>query len=151
MKTFVNYLEEHQEFEMYISKWRNGMVVGYTLEAKLQDDIIWIKCADNKVSIEKRIYVSDSDDLHEEIAEMIDFFKLEIRFCEECGKPYDAGFIMCDGDWYCCEDCFDDAMDREYGKGQWRSTDEPGEYDGFYEAFGNGVWEDTGIFYTEWN
>jgi hypothetical protein len=42
-------------------------------------------------------------------------------------------------------------MDKKYGKGQWRSTDEPGEYDGFYEAFENGMWEDTGIFYTEWN
>jgi hypothetical protein len=150
MKTFVNYLEEHKEFEMYISQWRNGMVVGYTLEAKLQDDIIWIKCADRNVSIEKRTYVSDSDYLHEEIIEILNFFKLEIRFCEECGKPYDAGIIMCDGDWYCCEECFEGSMDESYGKGNWRGTDEEGVCGGFYEHLNGDEWLDTGVFYTEW-
>lgn len=78
--------------------------------------------------------------------------KTEIRFCEECGRPYDCGFIAGDGEWYCCEPCFDAVMDRDYGKGKWRDTEEEGCYGGFYEFLDDsGEWDDTGIYYTEWN
>ena len=43
-------------------------------------------------------------------------------------------------------------MNKAYGKGKWRGTDEEGYYGGFYEYLqDDGEWEDTGVFYTEWN
>ena len=43
-------------------------------------------------------------------------------------------------------------MDEDYGKGKWRASDEEGEYEGWYEYLNeDGEWEDTGVFYTEWN
>ena len=43
-------------------------------------------------------------------------------------------------------------MNTTYGKGKWRPSEEEGENGGFYEFQAcDGFWEDTGIFYTEWN
>jgi hypothetical protein len=84
------------------------------------------------------------------IAEILEDQKIEIRFCEECGKPFDAGFIAGDGDWYCCEDCFDGAMNTTYGEGKWRPSDAEGEYGGWYENLDGNEWVDTAIYYTEW-
>ena len=81
-----------------------------------------------------------------------DITGMEIRFCDECGKPFDAGFISGDGDWYCCEECFESAMNKDYGEGKWRATEKEGIYGGFYERLNDGdEWEDTGIYWTEWN
>ena len=77
--------------------------------------------------------------------------KTEVRFCEECGKPYDKGFIAGDGDWYSCEDCFEDAMNRVCGEGKWRPTEDEGCYGGFYEQLDGDEWIDTSVYYTEWN
>lgn len=78
-------------------------------------------------------------------------YDVEIRFCDECGKPYDAGYMGGDGEWYCCEDCFEPMMDRDFGKGNWRPAKEIGMYGGFYEYLtDSGKWKDTGAFYTEW-
>jgi hypothetical protein len=86
------------------------------------------------------------------IEDVLSAHKIEVRFCEECGKPYDAGYIAGDGDWYCCEDCFEGVMNRDYGEGKWRGTDEEGYYGGYYEHLeDDGEWEDTGIYWTEWN
>lgn len=82
---------------------------------------------------------------------MYDNYDTEIRFCDECGKPYDAGFMAGDGEYYCCEECFEPMMDRDYGKGKWRATEDEGYRGGFYEYLDGDEWEDTGIFYTEWN
>lgn len=90
----------------------------------------------------------------EEISEILsENFGIEIRFCEQCGKPFDAGYTVDCGWWYCCEECFDEAMDDDYGEGNWRPTDTEGIYGGFYEFLdkSNNTWEDTGIYYTEWN
>lgn len=84
------------------------------------------------------------------IAEILEGHKIEIRFCEECGKPFDAGFIAGDGDWYCCEECFDCAMNKTYGEGQWRPSKDEGEYGGWYENLDGDEWVDTAIYYTEW-
>lgn len=79
-------------------------------------------------------------------------YNTEVRFCEQCGRPYDMGYIAGDGWWYCCEECFETTMDNDYGKGKWRATKEEGEFGGFYEALNDeGIWEDTGIFWTQWN
>lgn len=79
------------------------------------------------------------------------YYEVEMRFCNECGRPYDAGFVAGDGDYYCCEDCFEPMMNRDYGEGNWKITEEEGYRGGFYAYLDkNGKWEDTGFFYTEW-
>ena len=138
MKTIKDYLKANGSFKETIG----SREIGFSLWN--DDIIIEVDDADAVDIYELETHYDIQDALEEN-------YGLEVRFCEECGKPYDAGFMAGDGDWYCCEDCFDDAMNTAYGVGNWRATEEPGEYDGFYEAFGNGVWEDTGIFYTEWN
>ena len=139
MKTVVDYLKEHGKYE--------HDVMGRAFELILKGNQILLNYLDGwaVINAEQEGYIVENS-----IAEILEDHKIEIRFCEECGKPFDAGFIAGDGDWYCCGGCFDDAMDKTYGEGKWRPTDEEGEYGGFYESFDGNVWEDTGIFYTEW-
>ena len=74
----------------------------------------------------------------------------DVRVCEVCGEIMTKGFTTDDGSYYCCEKCFKSDMDRTYEFG-WRPTNKEGIYGGLYEALGrNGLWEDTGIYYTEW-
>lgn len=91
-------------------------------------------------------------DVNIQVQDILDsYYKVEMRFCDECGKPYDAGFIAGDGDYYCCEECFEPMMNREYGEGKWKATEEEGYYGGLYAYLDkNGKWRDTGFFYTEW-
>lgn len=137
MKTIVDYLIEHKEYE-HDFKGRE-----FKLEL-LGPNIILTHNG-------KQYLVEQSDDSEYIIQEILEDNKIEIRFCEECGKPFDAGFVADGGFWYCCEDCFDGAMDESYGKGKWRGTEEEGDYGGFYEYLNDdGEWEDTSIYYTEW-
>ena len=77
-----------------------------------------------------------------------DIYGVNIRFCDVCGIPYDMGFMAGDGEWYCCQSCFDGEVEK-YGL---RETEEEGEWGGYYEYLNSdGEWEDTGIYYTEWN
>lgn len=139
MKTIKDYLEKNGSFKTYLK----DREVGFTL---CEDYII--------VEVDDRV----AADIYElktemEIQDMLyDNYDIEVRFCEECGKPFDAGFTAGNGDWYCCEECFELVMDRDYGKGNWRPTNDEGEYGGFYEYLSDYYceWEDTGIFYTEW-
>ena len=142
IKSVVDYLTENGNFvdcigvhevlfELYIS------TITMTVDGKMK----YYFYADDKFGAQ--IEIQDT---------LYNYHKTEIRFCEECGKPYDRGYMAGDGYWYCCEDCFDDSMNKSYGKGKWRGTDEEGYYGGYYEALqDDGEWEDTGIFYTEWN
>ena len=83
---------------------------------------------------------------------LYDTYDVEIRFCEECHRPYDAGYMAGDGDYYCCAECFEPMMNRNYGEGKWKATDEEGYYGGFYACLNDkGKWVDTGFYYTEWN
>lgn len=96
----------------------------------------------------------DGWDTIEEIFEdyMEDNHNSEVRFCEECGKPFDAGYMAGDGDWYCCEKCFEQVMNRDYGKDKWRPSVQEGKYGGWYEALNDcDEWEDTSIYWTEWD
>lgn len=139
MKTVVDYLKEHGKYEHDVK--------GRAFELILKGNQILLNYLDGwaVINAEQEGYIVENS-----IAEILEDHKIEIRFCEECGKPFDAGFIAGDGDWYCCGSCFDDAMDKTYGEGKWRPTDEEGEYGGFYESFDGNVWEDTSIYYTEW-
>lgn len=139
MKTIVDYLKEHGKYEHDVQ--------GRAFELILKGNQILLNYLDGwaVINAEQEGYIVENS-----IAEILEDHKIEIRFCEECGKPFDAGFIAGDGDWYCCEECFDGAMDTTYGKGKWRPSDEEGENGGWYEALDEDKWVDTSIYYTEW-
>ena len=139
MKTIIDYLKEHGKYE--------HDVMGRAFELILKGNQILLNYLDGwaVINAEQEGYVVENS-----IAEILEEHKIEIRFCEECGKPFDAGFIAGDGDWYCCEECFDGAMNQTYGKGKWRPSEEEGENGGWYEALDGDEWVDTSIYYTEW-
>lgn len=141
MKDIINYLMENKEF--------NGTIGGHDITIKFFLGKVM-------VTFDGKEYLVN--DISEDSAEMIisdilyDNYGVEIRFCEICGKPYDKGFMAGDGEWYCCEECFEDTMNEDYGKGKWRPSEEEGKYGGWYEYLNEeNEWEDTAVFYTEWN
>lgn len=139
MKTVLDYLKEHGKYEHDFQ--------GRAFELELKEDKILLGCNGKWVIInaEQNGWTIEND-----IAEILEENHIEIRFCEECGVPFDAGFIAGDGDWYCCEECFDGAMNKTYGEGKWRPSKNEGEWGGWYEAFEVDEWVDTSIYYTEW-
>lgn len=140
MKTVLDYLKEHGKYEHDVK--------GRAFKLELIGERILLTRENGKE------HVIDANqkgwDIAIDIQGILEHDKIEIRFCEECGKPFDAGFIAGDGDWYCCGSCFDEAMDKTYGEDKWRPTDEEGEYGGYYESFDGNIWVDTSIYYTEW-
>lgn len=139
MKTVIDYLKEH-------GKYKHGFE-GRAFELILKENQILLNYTDGWAVIKTNL---EDYEIENAIEEILEDHKIQIRFCEECGKPFDAGFIAGDGDWYCCEECFDGAMNTTYGKDKWRPSDEEGKNGGWYEALDENEWEDTGIFYTEW-
>lgn len=77
------------------------------------------------------------------------------RICEHCGEPITFGCMTNDqGDFYIHEECFDDWMNKRYGKGKWMALGN-GEEDGcggYYITTADvvGGYEGTGIYYTEY-
>lgn len=138
--TLVDYLEKENTCKKQIGD--------FEFELSIDGSCVVMCCNDTKYLIDFEMYYAE-----EEIQTILeDNYGIAIRFCEECGKPYDAGFTAGNGDWYCCEECFESSMNETYGAGKWRPSDEEGEYDGWYEyQKEDGTWEDTGIYYTEWN
>ena len=76
------------------------------------------------------------------------------RICEICGKPVTAGMTDEVGSFYCHEECFEEYMDKTYGKHRWMElgNGEEDEYGGYYIVTSDvvGGHEGTGIFYTDW-
>lgn len=158
-KTIVDYLRENNKF--------TGCFNGYEITIYPIADFNWETMQfngpkiimevggyqDNKCNDKYTIEIEDNTPMYEIQDILYDEYNTEIRFCSECGKPYDAGYIAGDGEWYCCEDCFEDAMNNDYGKGKWRPSEQEGRYGGWYEYLEriDDEWYDTGIFYTEWN
>ncbi len=141
MKTVVDYLIEHKTYEEDISV--------DTVKLELTDKNVIMTVDDDRYFIKRDGEVSVETEIRSILE---DLYEANIRFCEICGIPYDMGFVGGDGEWYCCQSCFEDAMDKDYGKDGWRGTDDEGEYGGYYEYLrADGEWEDTGIYYTEWN
>ena len=71
--------------------------------------------------------------------------------CPVCGEPIEFGVMWCEnylGTDLVHEDCFEQYMDDKYGKHRWRMCEDDGE-GGYYQYLDEGVWEGTGIFYTE--
>jgi formylmethanofuran dehydrogenase subunit E len=139
MKTVVDYLQANKK---YIHDCQ-----GRYFELILEGNQILLNYNDGWAVIKTDL---EGYEVENVIAEILEDHKIEIRFCEECGKPFDAGFIAGDGDWYCCEECFDGAMNTTYGEGKWRPSDKEGEYGGWYENLDGDEWVDTAIYYTEW-
>ena len=72
-----------------------------------------------------------------------------MRRCVICGKEVQDGMTDLEN-FYAHEKCFPAAMNKIYGKYRWMMVDEELEHGGYY-AYWNGTgFEDTGIFYTEW-
>ena len=139
MKTFVDYLKEIKVCVIEVTD--------YTVAVELTETGYYIVDGNDKIYYP--VYVCIDEELQDYLESK---YGLEIRFCEVCGKPYDKGYMVDGGFWYCCEDCFEAAMDNDYGKGKWRASEEEGADGGWYEYLNDeDEWEDTGIFYTEWN
>lgn len=136
MKTIIDYLKTNEHFDGYIGQHEITLTYNGIDVMMWCDGDRWSFNADAEARIQDTLYELDST---------------EIRFCEECGKPMDKGFMAGDGDWYCCEDCFEGAMNETYGKGEWRATENEGAFGGYYEYLDVNTWEDTGIFWTAWN
>ena len=140
MKTILDYLKENKKFE--------GMIGKANIKLEMFEDLL-VMTRDTHVHTCRVTHYSDAEGL---IDDVLAAHKIEVRYCEKCGKPFDAGFTVEDGSWYCCQDCFEGAMNEDYGEGKWRGVDDEGEYGGFYEYLEDGEWwSDTGIYYTEWN
>lgn len=139
MKNILDYLLEHN------NKYEHD-ILGREFTLELAGDNIIITC-------NKKQWVINSHPmgLHVEceIYEILEDNGIDIRICEWCGTPMDEGFMIDDGTFYSCDECFESAMNEEYGNGNWRPSDE-GEYGGYYEHLKNNTWEDTGIFWTQW-
>ncbi len=141
MKTVVDYLIQHKIYEEEIAN--------HEVKLKLTEKCVVMTVDGDRYLIKRYGDVSPETEIR---AILEDIYEANIRFCDVCGIPYDMGFIACDGDWYCCQSCFNESMDDAYGKDGWRESEDEGEYGGFYEFLNdNEEWEDTGIFYTEWN
>ena len=141
MKTIVDFLKEKRKYQCKI--------IEHNLVFELQEENILLTVDD-----ENWLFKDGTGEDHEFCIQDVlsNVYNIEIRFCEECGKPYDVGYTACSGEWYCCEECFESTMNKDYGKKKWRPTDEEGKYGGLYEYLNtDGEWEDTGIYWTEWN
>ena len=137
MKRLVDYLKENT-FENVVGE--------YPVEIMLWQGQITLICDHDEYDITSNSPEYEIQDI------LYDNYNTEIRFCDECGKPYDAGYMAGDGEYYCCEDCFEPMMNRDYGEGKWKPLDEEWYRGGWYGYLDeNGEWDDTGIFYTEWN
>ena len=139
MKTVIDYLKVYGKYEQDIRD------IEFSLN--LVRDYLVLDCKDKRWWWQ----VESHRDTEDKIMDILGKEGIEIRFCEECGSPYNMGYTTDGGFWYCCEDCFERVMDKDYGKGKWRASEEVGEWEGWYEALNeDGEWEDTGIYYTEW-
>ena len=149
MKTFVNYLRENGKCTMELFALNQNTCswddVTVSVEMTEAEYVITI-------NTEEAHFPKDMD-IEDVLQEYLYYkHKLEVRFCEECGRPYDKGYTIDGGFWYCCEDCFNTAMDSHYGADKWRASQEEGADGGWYEYLNDeGKWEDTGVYYTEWN
>lgn len=142
MEPIMSYLKKHKTYK----HGSQGL-----FELKLWCGLVVVSCKDDVAVMHDK---PDLKSMEMRIRDFLESRGIEIRFCEECGKPMTRGYTTDCGDWYCCEECFEDVMNYIYGKGNWRDTDKEGELGGFYQRLsdlGAEEWEDTGIFWTDWN
>ena len=140
MKTVLDYLKKHGKYEHDCQ--------GRVFELELTDKDIKLRCNNDVYSIQLSQTGYEVENIIQTVLE--EDHQIDIRFCDECGIPFDAGFMEEGGDWYCCEECFEDGMDKTYGKGKWRPSEYETEWGGWYEYLDGDEWEGTSIFYTVW-
>ena len=149
MKTLIDYLEEHGKYE------HRSHQEPFLCELHRNDKVVLLDGHITLTVSGDTHIINLCDGCHNAWAEIQDILQdnygIEIRLCEECGKPMDVGYIAGDGDWYCCEDCFEEAMNEAFGEGNWRKTETEGSRGGFYEYLDGEEWVDTGIYDTAWN
>lgn len=139
MAMLYDYLEKHKVFIGYFGK-------DVEIKLELIDDDYILLTFNNK-----QYYIDTKLDENEEVRNILEKENIEVVFCRTCGKPFNMGYTVDSGWWLCCEDCFEETMNNDYGKEKWRGTNKEGESGGYYEYLDeDGNWEDTGIFYTEW-
>ena len=143
MEPIMSYLKKKQ-------KYKHGLQSLFELEL-CENGAVVVRCEDGMAIL----YDSPNfNPMEMRIRDFLESRGIEIRFCEECGKPMTRGYTTDCGDWYCCEECFEDVMNHLHGPENWRDTDEEGEQGGFYQCLDGGdcgEWIDTGIFWTDWN
>lgn len=71
-----------------------------------------------------------------------------VRKCAACGKIVDYGMTDLEG-FYAHEECLPAALDKYYGEGKWLHEDDWYGEEHYTHYVGDGEWEDTGIFYTD--
>lgn len=145
MKKFMKELKDNKLKIIY----RDGYIELYN-----KDNLMYVEGKSKIKDIEKIIFTfKDKDDLEDKCYEMLGF---ELRFCECCGKPMNAGYTDDWGDFYTCEECFPKRMDKEYGEGNWRrcknKNGKCNDIGGYYEFLDldDGEWSDEASYYTEW-
>ena len=76
---------------------------------------------------------------------------LPLRICNGCGMPMTAGFTDEYGETYfCCYTEFAADMDKRYGKGNWRETEDPDAHHCYEYRDENGEWVSEPSYHTEW-
>ena len=140
IKRLTDFLKENNEYECKI----DGKKLKFTFKSS-DIPMVLFEYKGKKYHIDTLLNVES------EIEDILESDDIEIRFCEECGKPMDKGYTVDGGFYYCCEECFEPTMDRDYGQGNWRGTEEINIRDGFYEYLEDGDWIATALYYTKWN
>ena len=142
MKNIYDFMEKEISFTLY---YPQGSI---TIEKR--EEKLYAKVINNDEDYEAYFFFVDESDLQDKCEER----GFEVRFCDYCGKPFNAGYTDDDADFYNCEDCFEKDMDERYGKGNWRPYEsEDGDCNwqgGYYERFIDGKWEAEPSYYTEW-
>lgn len=145
MKTIKDFMKNLGDKEFDVC-YPDGYVTVFNKNGKM-----YAECENKDKDIKVTFSFEDADDLLDKCERILNF---EIRFCDYCGCPFNAGYTDDYGDFYNCEECFPKDMDERYGKGNWRPyKSEDGEcnwHGGYYERFIDGEWEAEPSYYTEW-
>ena len=83
-KTIVDFLRENGQFK--------GCFNGYEIILEPADNYIFVMEVSDGDKLNDKYMVPISRTIMYEIQDLLyDEYDIEIRFCSECGKPYDAG------------------------------------------------------------
>ena len=155
-KSFLNWLEEHGsysgEFKIdtcELAKETEFITMHIYAPYNSKHAFMFIDEGNNKIKKYKinKAYIED------EIEDILDEkYHVEVRFCSHCGCLMNDGFMQEGGWWYSCNECFREAMNDKFGKGEWRSNLDADDDEPYYEYLDNNQeWLDAEIFWTTWN
>lgn len=157
MATFYDYLEKNGEFNNEFVTHDSKGFRTYEIKAKINENSSVEQCSIKLyVNGKEHNIVTEVHTIESVIRCLLeDEYRIEVRFCNECGIMMDSGYLEDGGFWYSCEDHFYSGMDKRFGKGKWRKADDKTieATECFYEFLDdyNKEWTPADIFYTEWN